>query len=131
MQHGPGPGQRKRINGAVVSPIGKTSGRMPTPQLPTQRLRSVMKSGRLRILLVEDEDNDIFLVQRATERGGAGHRVYPVRDGEEAIHYLRGQGMYADRQKFPLPNVILSDLKMQRMDGFEFLQWLRSHPECS
>ena len=90
-----------------------------------------MKSGRLRILLVEDEDNDIFLVQRATERGGAGHRVYPVRDGEEAIHYLRGQGMYADRQKFPLPNVILSDLKMQRMDGFEFLQWLRSHPECS
>ena len=90
-----------------------------------------MKNGRLRILLVEDEDNDIILVQRATERGGAGHTVYAVRDGEEAVHYLRGEGQYADRQKFPLPNVILSDLKMQSMDGFEFLRWLRGHPECS
>ena len=82
------------------------------------------------ILLVEDEDNDIFFVKRATERAKAGHTLHAVKDGEEAIHYLRGEGMYADRQKFPVPNVILTDLKMPGMGGMELLKWLRTHPEC-
>ena len=90
-----------------------------------------MKRGRLDILPVDDDDHDIFFVQKAMERAGAGDTVHPVHDGEEAIHYLRGEGMYADRTKFPVPNLILCDLKMPRMDGFGFLEWLRSHPECS
>jgi CheY-like chemotaxis protein len=89
-----------------------------------------MKSGRLDILLVDDDENDVFMVQKATARSGAGHTIQAVRDGEEAICYLRGVGQYADRQKFPLPNVIVTDLKMQRVSGFDFLRWLRSHPEC-
>jgi CheY-like chemotaxis protein len=90
-----------------------------------------VKSGRLDILLIDDDDHDIFFVQKAMERAGKGDTVHAVHDGEEAIRYLRGEGKYADRIKFPLPNVILTDLKMPRMDGFEFLRWVRSHPECS
>src|SRR6266567_4843344 len=91
-----------------------------------------MNSGKLDILLAEDWDTDIFFVREATERVGASHTVHAVRDGREAIQYLRGEGQYADRKKFPLPNLILTDLKMPGMDGFEFLRWLRKHPdECS
>src|SRR5882724_6304936 len=89
-----------------------------------------MKRGRLDILLIEDDDNDIYFVKRATEQGPAGHTVHAVHDGEEAICYLRGEGPFADRKKFPLPNIILTDLKMPRMNGFEFLSWVRKHPEC-
>jgi|SRR5947209_4750250 len=89
-----------------------------------------MKAGKLVILMLEDDENDILFVQRATERCGAGHTVNAVHNGVQGIEYLRGEGPYADRQKFPLPNVILTDLKMPEMDGFAFLRWLRSHPEC-
>ena len=90
-----------------------------------------MKRGRLIMLLVDDEENDIYFVRRATEQSDAGHTVYAVNDGEEAIRYLRGKGRYADRHKFPLPNVILTDLKMPGMDGFEFLRWLRHNAGSS
>ena len=90
-----------------------------------------MKPGHFIILLIEDEDSDIFLLQRAAQKSGAGHSLYPVHDGEEAICYLRGQGQYGDRSRFPLPNVVLTDLKMPRLDGFGFLRWLRENPECS
>ena len=51
-----------------------------------------------------------------------------VRDGEKAISYLSGQGIYADRDVYPLPALLLLDLKMPRVDGFEVLTWLRQHP---
>lgn len=88
-----------------------------------------MKRGGLTILLVEDDDNDMFFVRRATESTGAGHALHGVHNGEEAIHYLRGEEGFSDRKKFPLPNVILTDLKMPQMDGFDFLDWLRSNPQ--
>lgn len=87
-----------------------------------------MKRGKLFILLVEDDDPDIFFVKRATETEN-GHVLYAVNDGHEAIRYLRGEGNYADRRKFHLPNVILTDLKMPGMDGFAFLEWLRANPQ--
>jgi CheY-like chemotaxis protein len=90
-----------------------------------------MKAGRLNMLFVEDDENDVKLLQMAIASGAAGHTVQIVGNGEEAIRYLRGEGHYADRQKFPLPNVILTDLKMPRMSGLELLRWLREHPECS
>jgi CheY-like chemotaxis protein len=90
-----------------------------------------MRNGRLVILLVEDEENDILFVRHATEKSNANHTLNAVHDGKEAIRYLRGEGLYADRQKFPSPNVVLTDLKMPGMNGFDLLKWLRSHPECS
>ncbi len=60
-----------------------------------------------------------------------GHATVPIRldvveDGGEAIRYLEGSGCFADRERYPVPNVILLDLKMPRINGFEFLEWLRS-----
>jgi len=89
-----------------------------------------LRSGRLDILLIDDEESDRVFAQQATKKAGAAHNIHGVHSGEEAV-YLRGVGPYADRQKFPLPNVILTDLKMPNMDGFAFLRWLRNHPKCS
>jgi len=91
-------------------------------------LQCAVKRGRLVILLVEDGVNDIYFVRPATQAGGAGHRVCGVNNGEEAIAYLKGEGRFADREKYPLPNVVLTDLKMPGMGGFEILHWLRSNP---
>jgi CheY-like chemotaxis protein len=76
-------------------------------------------------LLVEDDPHDAFMVER--EFASAPHLVLRhVLDGLEAVHYLLGEGQYGDRDQFPLPNVILLDLKMPRFSGFDFLDWLHS-----
>ncbi len=77
-------------------------------------------------LLVEDDQNDVFLLQQQFREAPASLRLLHVSDGVEAMRYLEGQGDYADRDKFPLPDVILLDLKMPRFSGFDFLQWLHT-----
>ena len=52
-----------------------------------------------------------------------------VRDGEEAMAYLAGEGKFQDRAEFPFPDLVLLDLKMPRVDGFEVLRWIREHPK--
>jgi CheY-like chemotaxis protein len=81
------------------------------------------------ILLVEDDSNDVLLVQRTFQKAGLLNSLNVVRDGEQAIKYLRGDGDYADRQRFPLPFLMLLDLKMPGMDGFEVLRWVRSESD--
>jgi CheY-like chemotaxis protein len=81
------------------------------------------------ILLAEDDPNDVMLLQRAFQKAGLRDRLKIVRDGEQAIDYLAGRGDYADRERFPLPFMLLLDLKMPGTDGFEVLQWVRA--ECS
>ena len=81
------------------------------------------------ILLAEDDANDVVLLERAFEKAGLRPSLKLVRDGEQAIQYLSGQGVYADRKKFPLPFLLLLDLKMPGTDGFEVLQWLRQKPD--
>ncbi len=80
------------------------------------------------ILLAEDDSNDALLIQRAFEKAGMGGMLKAVPDGEQAIDYLRGQGKYADRERFPAPFMVLLDLKMPGTDGFEVLQWIRNEP---
>ena len=63
------------------------------------------------ILLVEDDANDVLLIQRAFQRTHVANPVEVVRDGEEALAYLSGQGSFADRDRHPLPVLMLMDLK--------------------
>src|SRR3954471_20328755 len=84
----------------------------------------------LRVLMADDSEEDIFFVQRAFEKSGVADLFPSVRDGKEAIGYLRGEGAFSDRKKFPFPNVLLTDLKMPGMDGFALLEWLQEHTEC-
>jgi DNA-binding response OmpR family regulator len=78
-------------------------------------------------LLVEDDPNDRELVEREFAHD---HFVFhSVRDGAEAVEYLEGVGKFADRKEFPLPSVILLDLKMPRMNGFDFLEWMKHAPD--
>jgi len=77
------------------------------------------------VLLVEDDLDDVFLVRTALAKAGLRFGLEVVSDGLEAVEYLRGAGGYGDRKKFPFPRAILLDLRMPRMDGFGFLQWLR------
>jgi len=78
------------------------------------------------ILLAEDDDNDVLLVQSAFKEAGIITPLHVVRDGDEAIAYLKGVGKYANRAEYPLPSLLLLDLKMPRKNGFEVLQWIRS-----
>lgn len=77
------------------------------------------------ILLVEDREDDVLLVKRAFERSAFSNPFQVVRDGEEAMHYLAGEGRYSNRTEYPLPELILVDLKMPKVDGFELVRWIR------
>jgi CheY-like chemotaxis protein len=80
------------------------------------------------ILLVEDLENDVFLIRRALVQAHLTNPIYVVRHGEEAVEYLGGTGKYSNRDEYPLPGLILLDLKMPRMDGFQVLEWIRGQP---
>jgi CheY-like chemotaxis protein len=79
----------------------------------------------LLILHVEDDENDAILFRKACERAGLPAQTFRVDAADHARSYLLGEGIYADRFLYPLPHIIVLDLKMPRMDGFEFLKWLR------
>ncbi|MDB6125464.1 MAG: two-component response regulator [Pedosphaera sp.] len=73
------------------------------------------------ILIAEDDPNDVLLLQLALKKNGMEGSVQIVGDGQEAINYLRGEPPYNDRQKYPFPRLIYTDLKMRRRDGFDML----------
>src|SRR5919205_937131 len=81
------------------------------------------------VLLVEDDPNDVTLTQRAFARAGFANPLQIVNDGEQAIAYLAGDARYADRQRYPLPILVLLDLKLPRKSGFDVLGWLRGVPD--
>jgi CheY-like chemotaxis protein len=80
------------------------------------------------LLLVEDDPDHVLLIQRALARASLVNPLKIVRDGEEAIQYLSGSGEYDDRARYPLPSLILLDLKLPRKSGLEVLEWIRKHP---
>jgi CheY-like chemotaxis protein len=81
------------------------------------------------ILVVEDDPNDQFLIEKAFREIGITSPIHVVSDGAEAIDYMCGEGKYADREKFAYPTFIITDLKMPRADGFAVLEFLKSNPQ--
>lgn len=80
------------------------------------------------VLMAEDDENDVFFMKRAFQQAQIANPLHRVKDGEEAIAYLQGDGGYADRDKFPIPYLLLLDLKMPRKNGFEVITWLKQQP---
>src|SRR5258705_5893466 len=78
------------------------------------------------ILLVEDNPDDEALTVRALKKNNIGNRLVVVRDGVEAIDFLLAKGAYADRDPSDLPQVILLDIKLPKMDGLEVLKRIRA-----
>ena len=81
------------------------------------------------ILLVEDDPNDVFLIQRAFSKANLANPIQVMKDGEAAVQYLSGQEPYADRDRYPLPILMLLDLKLPRRSGLEVLEWLKQQPK--
>jgi|SRR6266496_3241610 len=83
------------------------------------------------ILLVEDDEADILLLRRAFRNAHIANPLLEVRDGQAAIQYLSGEGDYADRARYPIPFLILLDLRLPKLSGFEVIAWLRDQPQLA
>ncbi|HXC98850.1 MAG TPA: response regulator [Verrucomicrobiae bacterium] len=81
------------------------------------------------ILLAEDSEDDAILIQATLRKAEVLNPVLAVSDGVQAIAYLKGHGFYADRVSFPLPAVVLLDLKMPHKNGFQVLEWWKTQPQ--
>jgi CheY-like chemotaxis protein len=81
------------------------------------------------ILSAEDEETDRFILKLAFDRAKLPHALVTVCDGSECVDYLSGVKRFADRVLHPLPVLLLLDLKMPCMHGFEVLEWLATRPE--
>jgi CheY-like chemotaxis protein len=81
------------------------------------------------ILLVDDSEDDIFLMRRALKSAVISNPIFVAEDGLKAIDYLSGAGQFADRAAFPVPGLIFLDLKMPGKKGLDVLAWLRQQEE--
>jgi CheY-like chemotaxis protein len=81
------------------------------------------------ILQADDDENDVLLLQYAFKTAQIPGLLHAVSDGQQAIDYLSGTGPFADRARFPLPCIVLLDLKMPRKNDLQVLEWIRSQPE--
>jgi CheY-like chemotaxis protein len=81
------------------------------------------------ILVVEDTEDDVFFLKRALKAASIGNPVQVVDDGQKAIDYLSGLGPYADRDAYPLPFLVLLDLKLPLVMGLDVLKWIRERRE--
>jgi CheY-like chemotaxis protein len=81
------------------------------------------------ILVVEDLDDDVFFLKRALRDARIDHPLQVVVDGQQAVDYLEGNKQYADREKYPMPFLVLLDLKLPYVMGLEVLKWIRQRRE--
>ena len=80
------------------------------------------------VLYVEDNADDYDLFKLASRKCGTPFSLKHAADGEQAIAYLSGMGDYCDREEYPIPDLVLLDLRLPRLDGFEVLGWIRTNP---
>jgi CheY-like chemotaxis protein len=77
------------------------------------------------ILLVEDNEDDVFLMKHALNSAGVSNPVFVVESGQQAVEYLSGSGPYQDRSHYPMPVIVFVDLKLPLLSGHEVLAWIR------
>jgi CheY-like chemotaxis protein len=82
------------------------------------------------VLVVEDSEEDFELLKIAIRKGKVSTRIEWVKDGQEAIDYLRGSGKYGNREAYPFPGMLFLDIKLPKLNGFDVLKWLKEHEEC-
>src|SRR6266567_8392292 len=85
-----------------------------------------MRSNITMFLVAEDDPHDAHSIELQFKNAPSNLQLRHVYDGAEAMEYMEGKGQYADRAKYPMPDVVLLDLKMPRVDGYDFLNWLRN-----
>ncbi len=83
------------------------------------------------ILIAEDDEEQVALIRRAFKKANLINPLHVVPNGDEVLSYLKGEGQYARGAEYPLPALLLLDLKMPRKNGFEVLQWVRQQPGLS
>ncbi|HEX2853095.1 MAG TPA: response regulator [Opitutaceae bacterium] len=83
----------------------------------------------LTILLVEDDSGSVLFFQNAAEEAGITNPIHVAEDGRKALDYLEGANEFADREKFPLPGLVVLDLRLPRATGFEVLKQMRANPD--
>lgn len=114
----------------MVSNMKKESSKHRLPAQGRGGARAVAIN-TLTVLHIDDDPNDTELLRAAANRAQVPFILHNVEDGEQAMAYLSGAGIYANRQSYQLPSLILLDLKMPRATGLEILKWIRAHPVLS
>ena len=82
------------------------------------------------VLLVEDNADDAFIMQRAWKKADVLNPLRIVTDGQMAVDYLSGDGEFKDREKHPIPGMILMDIKLPYLSGLEVVKWMRGYEPC-
>jgi len=82
------------------------------------------------ILIADDDPNFVLLFRTALDAAGINSRVRAVPDGLGAVHYLEGRDRFADRGRYPFPSLVLLDLRLPVLNGFEVLKWIRLRSPC-
>jgi CheY-like chemotaxis protein len=104
---------------------------LPIEREPDIATAELKLSTPLKILIVEDNPDDVFFFKQAMKKASADFHLHSVSDGVQAVAYLKGDAAFGDRAAHPFPDVLLLDLNMPGMNGFELLEWVRSNPGCS
>jgi CheY-like chemotaxis protein len=88
-----------------------------------------MSARQLRIVGVDDSEDDLLLLERALRQASSLSLAAGLRDGAQAIAYLSGDQEFSNRLQWPLPDILVLDIKMPNVDGFDVLNWLQQQPQ--